>query len=776
MKKKILILSLGYFPKHIGGAEVAVKAITDRISGDETTFHMITLRYDRALPKKEQTGNVLIHRIGFTKKHPSPSDLKKFPLHFNKHLFQFWAVFSAWRLHRREHYDALWAVMAHSTGIPAGIFKTFFPKTPYLLTLQEGTPPEEIERLARPMWFFFKRGFTKADRVQVISVFLGNWAKRMAFSGSLDIIPNGVDENSFTQKPKKEALETIKNTLKKKKDDIFLITTSRIVKKNALDECIRALPLLSPQVKFLILGSGPDEEMCRRVARECAVEDRVFFLGQKPHSELIAHLYASDIFIRPSRSEGMGNSFIEAMAVGLPVIATQVGGIVDFLFDKDRDPEKTPTGFAVDVDNPKQIAKKVKHILSNPKESEQITQNAKKMVLEKYDWDLIARRMKNEVFDPLLSSEKKLKILLATPLYPPDIGGPATYTRLLEKELPKRDVKTRVLSFGEVRHFPKGLSHLVYFFKALFCSRGCDVVYAQGPVSVGLPAMLVSKILLKRFFLKVVGDHAWEQAIARYGVTDSLDEFSKTNKRYPIPVRVMKFVQRFVSKRAEKIIVPSFYLKKIVRNWGVDPEKITVISNAFSPVIIEEEKTALRKKFNFQGRVITSAGRLVKSKGFHGLLKAFEKLEKGDPKATLVIIGDGKERNILERKARKLGIESNVVFTGNLTRYEALSRIKASDVFALNTSYEGLSHQLLEVMHIGTPIVSTTAGGNPELLENGKEALLVEYNDISGLEHAIERVLGDDSLVKKLVQNAKEKAEVFAEKDMMVELISEFKK
>jgi glycosyltransferase involved in cell wall biosynthesis len=192
----------------------------------------------------------------------------------------------------------------------------------------------------------------------------------------------------------------MKTTLGKKEGDVFLVTTSRLVHKNAIDEVIRALVQLPKNISFLIYGIGPDEEKLRALAKELNVESRARFMGQIGHAEMPLMLRACDIFTRPSRSEGMGNSFIEAMATGIPVIATQQGGISDFLFDASQNPEKEPTGWAVGVDSPEQIAAAVEDILANPAQVERVTQTAKAMVIEKYDWDLVAKSMKS-LFDDL---------------------------------------------------------------------------------------------------------------------------------------------------------------------------------------------------------------------------------------------------------------------------------------------------------------------------------------------------------------------------------------
>ena len=135
--------------------------------------------------------------------------------------------------------------------------------------------------------------------------------------------------------------------------------------------------------------------MLRALARELGVETRIHFLGQVSHAEMPKYLKVSDIFIRPSLSEGFGISFIEAMAAELPVVATQEGGIADFLFDAKRNPDKETTGWAVDKNSPEQIAEAVKDILANPEQVARVKEVAKKMVIEKYDWDLIAERMRS---------------------------------------------------------------------------------------------------------------------------------------------------------------------------------------------------------------------------------------------------------------------------------------------------------------------------------------------------------------------------------------------
>jgi glycosyltransferase involved in cell wall biosynthesis len=393
MKKKVLIFSLNYYPRFIGGAEVAVKEITDRIDTKDIEFHMVTLRFDSDLPEVEQIGNVLVHRIGFAKKGATIADLRKFPLHLNKHWYQLAAAGKAEALHKKYRYDGVWAMMAHSCGIPAGIFKSRHPDVKYLLTLQEGDPPETIERLMKPVAPLFVQAFTKADALQTISTFLLSWGKRMGFAGTGVVVPNAVNTKKFAHVYASDEIEAMKHSLGKKEGDVYMVTTSRLVHKNAVDDVIMALTHLPSNVSFLIYGIGPDEEKLKAQAKVLGVEKRARFMGEIGHDAMPLMLAACDIFIRPSRSEGMGNSFVEAMAAGLPVIATQEGGLSDFIFDAKRNPDIPTTAWAVDKDSPEQIAEAVERIVAHPEDTARVVETAKKLAFQKYDWSLIAADM-----------------------------------------------------------------------------------------------------------------------------------------------------------------------------------------------------------------------------------------------------------------------------------------------------------------------------------------------------------------------------------------------
>ena len=398
--KRILIFSLAYYPNQTSGAEAAIKEITDRINPSDIEFHLVTLRYNSNLAKQEKLGNVLVHRIGLTKNNPSFEDLSKMPLDLNKPLYQFLAAMKACSLHRKYKYDAIWAMMAHSAGVPAAIFKLTHPKVKYFLTLQEGDPVDYIEKTMKPVWPLFTRAFTKADKIQAISTFLANWTKhRGVADNKIEIIHNGANPRDLNEAVSEQELNELKKTLNKKRDEIYLVNTARLVHQKANDDVIRALKMLPENIKFLAVGNGEDEGMLKNLTKELNLENRVIFTGRVDRSEVTKYRKVADIFVCPSRSEGLGNAFLSAMASRLPVIATQEGGLAEFIFDAQKNPDKEATAWAVDKDNPEQIAAAVKDILANPGKVKKITNTARNMVETQYNWDMIAKEMQEKIFN-----------------------------------------------------------------------------------------------------------------------------------------------------------------------------------------------------------------------------------------------------------------------------------------------------------------------------------------------------------------------------------------
>ena len=369
--RRILIFSLTYYPLHIGGAEVAVKEITDRIPASEIKFDMIAIGDGRGI-NREEIGNVTVYRVlsnlGFIR----------------KLLYPFAAAKLAYKLHANKKYDETWAIMASYGGYAAYLFKKKNPVVPFILTIQEG---DHFERRAGIFAGAFKRIFRSADKVQAISNFLMHWARSMGAVADIEVVPNGVDFDKFARPIGGEERMKLRRGAGFDDKDTVIVTASRLVEKNAVDDIISSLQYLDSSCKLLILGSGPDERKLKDLSHRLKLGSRIVFYGFVSHDELPKYLQSSDIFVRPSRTEGLGNSFLEAMAAGVPVIGTQVGGISDFLKDGE-------TGLICEVNNPKSIAQKVTKLVRDAESRSYISREAKKMVDERFRWENVSAEMK----------------------------------------------------------------------------------------------------------------------------------------------------------------------------------------------------------------------------------------------------------------------------------------------------------------------------------------------------------------------------------------------
>ncbi len=359
-----------------------------------------------------------------------------------------------------------------------------------------------------------------------------------------------------------------------------------------------------------------------------------------------------------------------------------------------------------------------------------------------------------------------MRLVIATPLYPPEIGGPATYAKALEEGLPECGIEVELVKFRDVRHLPKLLRHLAYYRRVRRAARGADAILALDPVSVGLPARLAARRARKPLIVKIVGDYAWEQGRQRFGITDRLDVFVH-RKSVPLAVSLMQKVQTGVARSAQKVIVPSEYLKRIVAAWGIPEEKITVIYNA---VPFEALGTVPETALRLPGPLVVTVGRLVPWKHVEGVIDAVAAV----PAPSLAIVGEGPERAALERRAQER-LPGRHAFLGALAHADALAVIAAADAFVLNSSYEGLSHVLIEALALGAPIIATDAGGNREVVTNNETGLLVPTENQKALEAALARLLGDEAQRARLAARAKASAARFS-RDAMLDATAAFLK
>ena len=329
-----------------------------------------------------------------------------------------------------------------------------------------------------------------------------------------------------------------------------------------------------------------------------------------------------------------------------------------------------------------------------------------------------------------------MKILIATPLYSPQIGGPATHTHLLEAGLSAHDLETKVLPFRVVAKYPPVIRHLIYSIRLFFSAKDTQLIFAQDPFSCGFPALVAARLRRIPMVVRIPGDYAWEQAREKYRIQDTVEEFQ--HKKYKLSLELLRAVERFVVRHADATVTPSRFIGRIVEQWY--PRRLQVIHNGVDVPKGIVLPTSLPKR-----PFMVTASRLIYGKGFECLIDLMEDL----PDWQLVIVGSGPLEQTLKIRAAERGVGERVRFVGAVSRAEMFGWYKAATAFILNTEFETFSFQVVESLAAGTPTIATKVGGIPEIVENGVQGVLVTPNDQEALKAALQSVLRDPAVWEK---------------------------
>lgn len=413
----------------------------------------------------------------------------------------------------------------------------------------------------------------------------------------------------------------------------------------------------------------------------------------------------------------------------------------------------------------------------------------------------------------------KKRVLITTGIFPPDIGGPATFLSYFAEDLQKEEFDVSVLTFGKKPASAKGYgearageysfpvkkvqSKLAYLLNIFLMAFKADVIYAQDLYTAGYCSYLMKKIFPeKKLVIRFVGDYAWEKAVSAGAAEDDLMTFNQ--KQYDAKIEKMKKWRLKILEKADVIITVSNFLKNVLLQIGIAESKIKVIYNSVDFLQEQFDEPLDKKRFkianglftisesasctgmcsscgghdiNVDGKIILTIARLVKWKGIEALIEIMPDLAAKYGDVKLVVLGDGPEKEKLENLAAEIQVKllsKNIFLKGRVEHRKTLDYLKVADVFVLNTNYEGLSHTLLEAMNIGVPIVTTPAGGNVETIENEKTGLLVEFNNKEQLKKAIGRLIENPEFAQTIAKNAKKSLDKFNWKNLVEETIKVF--
>ncbi len=355
-----------------------------------------------------------------------------------------------------------------------------------------------------------------------------------------------------------------------------------------------------------------------------------------------------------------------------------------------------------------------------------------------------------------MMENRKPIITIVTGIFPPDIGGPASYVPKIARELVNLGWKVTVVTLSDSLDYdddiyPFRVVRLLRPQNKLFrvpktiwtiakYAKSADLIFSNGlfPESV-----IASKIKRKPLVMKIVGDWAWERSTNKGWIDDPVIPFQE--KRYKLQVETLKKIRSFAVKRANIIFTPSYYVRGIVEKWGVSSDRIHVIYNALELAVDNIQPIQLGY---FEGWTAITVGRLLPLKGIDRIIRVISSL----PNIRLAIVGDGPEMKNLQKLATDFGLNSRIIFTGQVSAKSVPQYLKSADLFILNSYVEGLPFVILEAMMVGLPVIATNVGGTGEVVQNEVNGLLIPPKDDEALRSAIVELIQNPDKRKKFVE------------------------
>jgi glycosyltransferase involved in cell wall biosynthesis len=375
---KILLLNSEY-PPIGGGAGNASANIARLLAGMENEVLLLTVHFD-GFARDEICDGVRIVRVpALRRKMDRSSALEQIS-------FIFAASFRALSLVRQFKPDVALAFF----GLPSGavaLFVKWLYRIPYVVSLRGGDVPgfrpydfRVYHKLAAP---FLHVIWHSASAVVANSRGLHDLAAAFDATIEIPIIPNGVDLEKFSAPERDWSSPRV-------------LSVGRVVYQKGLDLALRALADLKDlDWQWFIAGDGPQRPVLQTMAEEHGLQDRIRFLGWLTPDRLKEQYAAANLFLFPSRHEGMPNAVLEAMASGLPVVATKIAGNEELVVNGE-------TGALAPAEDVESLRESLRPLLVHAQMRERMGRAARQRVETSFSWNRVA-----EQYQSILEKAKK---------------------------------------------------------------------------------------------------------------------------------------------------------------------------------------------------------------------------------------------------------------------------------------------------------------------------------------------------------------------------------
>lgn len=509
-----------------------------------------------------------------------------------------------------------------------------------------------------------------------------------------------------------------------------------------------------PEIVCAVIGSGPGLPVLQEEIRRLGLESHVVFVGAQ--EQVAPWLAAIDVFALPSLHEGFPMAIIEAMAARKPIVATPVGGVADLIAHEE-------TGLLVPVNDDEALAKAIERLLSDKTLASQVADAARARFEARFAMHNLIKQTE-ALYDRWIRAklEKPIKLLEVTTCL--DSGGVTSHILDLIDNFPKGqfDVCLAAADNGEaselmaardVRYVdvpmvkpiqPLADLNALIRLVGLMRKERFEIVHAH-MAKAGFLASLAAKIAGVPTMVstihgptRVTLNASWKQSLFEF-----CDKWS-----------LSRLHQRAIS-------VSHATTADLLRSGKIDQTRIVTIHNGIDSSRLEPKKSreAVRELLGLKPDqpVVAMVGRLADQKSPETLIHAMRQLNADWPEVVCLLIGDGPRYAELKAMISRYQLETQVRLLGN--RADVVDLLHASDIFVLCTKFEGLSIAVLEAMALKLPVIATAVEGMEELVVPNETGVLIGENDASGCVQAMEALLRDPGLRKKMGEAAKDRVE-----------------
>ena len=368
--KGVLMLVNHFRPLPVGGAERQAERLAEYLSGKNLWVGVITRKVG-SLSKVEKRNGFIVYRIrqfGSGK--------------FKSILFTIGAFFGVLRL--RKHFDILHAHMEFSSAVAATIAGKLIGK-PVIVKFSSSGFSSAVKQSSATWLGRLRLGILRrwANAYVALTNEMEEELLAEGFPRSKVFrMDNGINANEFSPTADKESAKAFLNLSKMN----VIIFIGRLVSVKALPVLLTAFERalkVDPSLHLLLLGQGPEQKALEVLSENLGIQSRVTFVGNV--DDVKPYLQAADIFVLPSLGEGLSNSLLEAMAMGLACIGTRIMGSMDALGNG-------ANGILVEPNNVDQLADALIRLATDKNEVKRLGLLARQRILENYDFSVVGMR------------------------------------------------------------------------------------------------------------------------------------------------------------------------------------------------------------------------------------------------------------------------------------------------------------------------------------------------------------------------------------------------